>query len=208
MPNTLNGPLVTVRLGGELGRRLGKTHQMYVSSPAEAIRMLCVNYPEFRDYMTDESNQTRYRVFVSGNEINPEEQLGEISGSKEIRFQPVIQGSKRGGLFQAIVGVALIALAFTPIGQVALPALGAKATVGTVLFGLGTGMVLGGVAQLLSPQPKMDMVDPPENSPNSNFSGVVNTVGSGGHPVPLAYGEVICGSATISAGMYASDINR
>ena len=51
-------------------------------------------------------------------------------------------------------------------------------------------------------------MDPPENTPNKSFAGPVNTIGSGGHPVPLAYGRVITGSATISAGMYASDIVR
>lgn len=208
MPESINGDLAIVRLGGTLGRKFGKEHKAYVSSPAEAVRMLCVNYPEFLDYMADENNQTQYKVLVRGVQIDPESQLHELSGSKEIRIEPVIQGAKRGGLFQAMLGVALIALASTPLGAYALPALGAKATTGTLLFNVGLGLALGGVAQLLSPQPKMDMVDPPENSPNKSFSGVVNTVGSGGHPVPLAYGELICGSATISAGMYASDINR
>lgn len=197
--------LTTIKLSGKLGKKFGREHKFYVSSPAEAVRALCSQLEGFRDYLADEESGRFYRVFVQDVEINPTEQLHELSGSKSIRISPVVGGAKRGGLFQIILGAALIALAFTPIGAIAL---GAKMTVGTVMFGMGLGMVLGGVAQLLSPQPRMETIDPPENSPNTNFSGPVNTVGSGGHPVPLAYGEVICGSATISAGMYASDINR
>lgn len=199
--------LTTITLSGQLGKRFGRKHEFFVSSPAEAVRALSSQVKGFKEYLSDENNKALYRVFVKDKQIDPENQLHELSGSKEIRISPVLQGAKRGGLFQVILGAALIALSFVPGLNVAIWA-GAKATWASMALTMGVGMVLGGVAQLLSPQPRMDMVDPPENSPNKNFSGVVNTVGSGGHPVPLAYGEVICGSATISAGMYASDINR
>lgn len=197
--------LTTIKLSGQLGKKFGRVHEFYVRSPAEAVRALCSQLEGFQEYLMDERDERQYKVFVKEQRIDPKEQLHELSGTKEIRIAPVVQANKRGGLFQVIMGAVLIALAFTPIGAIAL---GAKMTVGSVLFGMGAGMVLGGIAQLLSPQPRMDSYDAPENSPNKNFNGVVNTIGSGGHPVPLAYGEIVCGSAIISAGMYASDINH
>lgn len=197
--------ITTIKLGGQLGKKFGKVHRFYISSPAEAVRALCSQVEGFSEYMTDPDNKTQYKVFVQDRQINPEEELHNLTGSKEVRISPVIQGAKRGGLFQVILGAALIAAAFIPgLQGVTLAGLSVTST----MMSLGISLTLGGVAQLLSPQPKLHAIDPPENTPNKSFAGPVNTIGSGGHPVPLAYGRVITGSATISAGMYASDIVR
>ena len=66
-------------------------------------------------------------------------------------------------------------------------------------------MMLGGVAQLLSPQQRgLSAKDGPENGASYNFNGPVNTTAQG-NPVPLLYGELIIGSATVSAGIYSQD---
>jgi predicted phage tail protein len=65
--------------------------------------------------------------------------------------------------------------------------------------------VLGGVAQMLSPQQKgLSSKDSPDNGASYNFNGPVNTQAQG-NPVPLLYGRMIVGSAVISAGIYAED---
>lgn len=201
-----NDKLTTIKLGGKLGKLFGRTHQFYISNPAEAIRALSTQVDGFREYLANPNRKTLYRVYVQDKQIDPEQELHEHTGTREVRISPVIQGAKRGGLFQVVLGAALIGLAFTPLGAAALPfelgALGAK-----VLIPMGMGLALGGVAQMLSPQPRLDKHDAAENKPNNNFSGTVNTVASGGHPVPVAYGRVICGSATVSAGIYTSDVN-
>ena len=66
-------------------------------------------------------------------------------------------------------------------------------------------MFAGGVVQLLSPQQRsLSTKDRPENGASYNFNGPVNTSAQGG-PVPLLYGRMIIGSATISAGIYSED---
>lgn len=195
--------LTTIRLSGQLGKKFGRVHQFYVSSAGEAVRMLAVNFPEFHRYMCDESRKTLYRVFVADKQIDPEVDLHVQTGVKEIRISPVLTGSKRG-LFSVVLGAALIGLAFwNPMGWVALGAKGAIGT--TVMFNLGLSMALSGVASLISPQPQLGISDAPENTPNKTLDGPVNTISSG-RPVPIAYGEVMVGSATISAGVYSSDI--
>jgi predicted phage tail protein len=113
-----------------------------------------------------------------------------------------------GAAGRILAGVALIALAFIPgIGTATAAAIaaGAKAgftVVGTALFGLGASLVLGGVAQLLTPTPRVaqgaDTQDDPRKS--YSFSGIQNTSRQG-VPVPIVYGETIVGSVVISAGI-------
>jgi predicted phage tail protein len=91
--------------------------------------------------------------------------------------------------------------------------LAAPIAVSTVLLGIGASLVLGGVAQLLTPIPKIpqgfnasgssagsgkDTDDDPRKS--YSFSGIQNTSRQG-VPVPIVYGEVVIGAVTISAGI-------
>lgn len=66
-------------------------------------------------------------------------------------------------------------------------------------------MMLGGVIQMLSPQPaglasKQDAT----NQASYAFGGVTNTAAQG-YPVPLLYGKRRIGGAIISAGIYVED---
>lgn len=196
--------LTTIRLGGQLGKRFGRVYRFYVSSPAEAIRALSSQIEGFAAYLADEKRQTKYKVFVAEEQIDPEKDLHNLCGSKEIRIAPVIQGAKNGGIFQAVLGVALIALAFIPgVGTAA--ATGAFTAFGGAAFSAGVSLALGGIAQMLSPQPTMDIQESPNNEPNTSL-GVTNVTAQG-RGVPLILGEAIVGSAVISAGIYASDTN-
>jgi predicted phage tail protein len=75
------------------------------------------------------------------------------------------------------------------------------------LGNVGFALALGGVAQMLAPQPKMDAGAGSQeaNSPSYTFNGAVNTTAQG-HPVPVGYGRLIIGSAVISAGVQVEDI--
>jgi predicted phage tail protein len=66
--------------------------------------------------------------------------------------------------------------------------------------------VLGGVAQLLTPVPKMAAGKDSDKDPRKSysFSGIQN-VSRQGVPVPVIYGETIVGSVVISA---AIDISQ
>ena len=76
---------------------------------------------------------------------------------------------------------------------------------GSAVASLGTALMLGGVMQLLSPQQKgLSAKDSPDNGASYHFNGPVNTTAQG-NPVPLLYGELIVGSAVISAGIYSED---
>lgn len=186
--------LRTVKLYGPMRRRFGREFTLSVSSPAEAIRALCVQIPGFKKYLADAKNAgLTFAVFIGKRNID-KDGLHDPSGDDEIRIAPIIQGSKRGGVLQTIIGVVLIVISY--VFPVTAP----------FLLQPGIAMVVGGVVQMLSPQPKgMGAKDSPDNQPSYSMNGAVNTQAQG-NPVPLCYGgPLIIGSALISGGVFAED---
>ena len=182
----------TIKLYGEMGKRFGREFQLDVQTPAEAVRALSSQVKGFRAYL-HAHQQDAFTVFVGGR--NSSEELGFPCSDKEIiRIAPVIQGARAVG--RIVLGVVLIIASFFTGGT-------ALAAFGPMMFGMGASMAIGGIVQLLSPTPSSDSGMASEsvtNKPSYNFNGPVNTTAQG-HPVPLAYGKVICGSAVISAGL-------
>ena len=202
-------PLKTVRLYGKLGTRFGRIHRLAVASAAEAVRALCAIRPGFeRELMSSRDRGIHYAVFLGKRNIAEEEML-HPAGRDDIRIAPVLQGSGRGGLFQTILGAAMMVFAmwaaggFTSLAGLSLT-LASEGWVGVTAM-MGMSMMIGGVMQLLSPQIKeLSAKDSAGNGASYHFNGVVNTTAQG-NPVPLGYGRMIVGSAVVSAGIYAMD---
>ncbi|EPC8954610.1 tail assembly protein [Cronobacter malonaticus] len=194
--------LKTVRLYGALGARFGRVHRLVIASPAEACRALSVILPGFEQYMqTAHLRGLRFAVFRGKKNIGQDE-LKHNSGEEDIRIAPVIAGSKRGGVLQTIIGAVLVvgALALGPVG------IGTIAGSTAMSIGLmGGSMMIGGVVQMLSPQPGgLASRQDPDNAPSYAFGGPVNTTAMG-NPVGLLYGEREIGGAIVSAGIYTND---
>jgi len=199
----------TVKLLGELGKKFGKSYKFDISNPAEAVRALCINFPAFKQHLIDsEKRGVAYRVIV-GKEDQKLEDLHNPSGKDVIKFVPILQGAGGNGIFQTILGVALIAAAFAT-GGVSLTATGSLTStmLGGMAFGMGTSLIIGGVVQMLTPMPSTNISDDnnkPDNKPSYAFNGSVNTSAQG-YPVPVGYGRMIVGSAVISAGIVAEEL--
>ncbi|AAZ37479.1 prophage PSPPH03, putative tail assembly protein I [Pseudomonas savastanoi pv. phaseolicola 1448A] len=115
-----------------------------------------------------------------------------------IRIVPLIQGSKQAGLFQVVLGVALVvAGAFTG---------GLSSGVGMALLAGGAAVGLGGVVQMLSPTTTASVGSNNDdgNNPSYGFGGAVTTVAQG-NPYPVLYGEREIGGAVESGGIYTQD---
>lgn len=106
-------------------------------------------------------------------------------------------------MFQTILGAVLVvvgAIGMSPWGQ----AFGGGAW-GSYALQAGAAMMLGGVAQMLSPmQGGAARRESPDNKPSYAFGGPVNTIAQG-NPVPILYGKRRIGGAIISAGIFAED---
>lgn len=188
----------TIRLYGVLGSTFGREFPLSVASPKEAIRALCVIVPGFERFLnTSKQRGLTYAVFSGKRNLNDDE-LSMDQSTADIRIAPVILGSKRGGIFQTILGVALVA-----VGAVASYFGGGA--VGVPLMQFGAAMALGGVVQMLSPQTTgLASKQSADNKASYAFGGVTNTTAQG-NPVPLLYGKRRIGGAIISAGIYVDD---
>ena len=201
--------LKTMRLKGLLGKKFGRVHQFHVADLRELIRAMCSQVPGFKKYVSNAHlNGVRF-AFFSGKENIGLQEFDMSSAATEFEMEPVLEGSKRGGVLQIVIGaVALVAAYFT--AGASLAAIGLSGTVPaavtTALTGLGLSMTLGGVVQMLTPQPKYNVgaSSSTDNKPNYAFGAPVNTVAMG-YPVPLLYGTREIGGAIISAGSFTSD---
>ncbi|MBC3218124.1 tail assembly protein [Serratia fonticola] len=208
-----------IRLGGQLGKKFGKTHRLVVADTREALRALCITLPGFESFMMNAHKDGVQFAFFNGSQNIGLAEFATSKGSADIRIMPVIAGSKSAGGFQIILGVAALVGAFFTAGGTmglytsALAASGATATLSATavaavsgLTMMGASMVLGGVMQLMTPQPNFGMSSSQsvENKPSYAFGSPVNTTAQG-YPVPVLYGEREIGGAVISAGIYAEN---
>jgi predicted phage tail protein len=182
-----------IKLYGKLAKFIGhRVLEADVATAAEAVRFLLANWPELEAHMSDQ----HYRVSIGTYDIDLEE-LHHPAGAAPISFVPVVAGA--GAVGRVLAGIALIALSFLiiPLGIAA-----AGAGIATAVGLAGASLLLGGIAQLLTPTPKVaqgaDKQDDPRKS--YSFSGIQNTSRQG-VPVPIVYGETIVGSVVISAGI-------
>lgn len=184
--------VVLVMLYGVLGARFGRVHHLAVASCAEAIHALCVKIPGFRRFLRlSEERGLTYAVFRGKQNLSENEVAMRQDTVEPIRIAPIVIGSKGGGLFATIAGLALIVIgAFT--GQYYLAIAGA-------------GLMLGGIAMSMSPSP-VGVLDKEGdgNKPSYAFGGAVTTTAQG-RCKPLLYGERDIGGALISAGVFSED---
>jgi len=220
-----------VKVYGALREKLGQCRfQFEADTPAQALKALCVNFPGLEKWLIDsEQDGVSYRVTIGKEKVttdNPSLFVLPWSEREVLSFTPIISGAG-GSAAQIGIGIGLIALSFLLPGagvfgttsifgqvaagsQLAVPFVGAIGTaggafataLGTAFSLLGASLVLGGVAQMISPAPQ----NAPERGKEAaklesfSFSGIVNTAKQG-MACPVAYGRVVVGSAVISAGL-------
>lgn len=195
----------TVRLYGTLGARFGRVHRFVCNNTAEAVRALCQMVPGFQKFLYESKDKGLGFACFIGRENIDEDGLHYPVGNDDIRIAPVILGSGRGGLFQIILGVALIVAAPYIAGALWGASATAAVAVAQYMPMVGWALALGGVAQLFARQPPgLTSRDSPDNGASYSFNGPVNATAQG-NPVPVLYGELFVGSATVSGDLFAED---
>lgn len=195
--------LTTIRLYGALGARFGRVHRLAVQTSAEAVKALCVNFDGFESYLMNAKKHGMVFALFRGKRNIGVDDYQNLGGNNDIRIAPVMEGAKKAGVFQTILGAVMI-VAGLALGPVGLELIGAGFANGLIIGGITS--AAGGIYQMLSPQLKgLQMRDDPDNRPSYAFGGAVNTIAMG-NPVPVLYGEREIGGAIISAGIVAEDI--
>ena len=182
--------LKTIKLYGVLGKKFGKEFHLAVESTREAVKALSVQVSGFEQFMLTAHEQgLAFAVFQDDENIS-EDQIDFETGAKVIKIVPKVIGAGGNGILQTILGAVMIVVGVITQQYWAV--------------GMGIGMVVGGIAQMM--MPKMDKEDQNQdgNRANKGFGGAVTTIAQG-NPVPILYGQREVGGFIINAGQFAVD---
>ncbi|MDJ6542971.1 tail assembly protein [Salmonella enterica] len=178
-------------LHGDL-KRFGRRFDICIKTAAEGVYALAMQIPRFREKMTE----GWYQVRIAGEDVSEDTlstRLHEpLPPGAVIHIVPRMEGAGNAGIFQIVAGVILIAVAWwNPAGW-----LGASAVTG--MYAAGGAMVVGGFAQMLAPKPQSPSMSHSDNGKGSVYFSSVDNMVAQGNPVPIPYGEIMCGSRVIS----------
>lgn len=191
--------LKTIKLYGILAKKFGKEFRLDVENTREAMRALSVQIPGFEKFMLHAHEQgLRFAVFQDKHNIS-EKELDMSTDARVIKIVPRVVGAGGdNGILQTILGAVLVVIGVVAMyfGQ----------PWGANLIGMGIGMMVGGIAQML--MPKIDNTQDQNqdgNKSNFGFGGAVTTIAQG-NPVPVLYGQREIGGFIASAGQYPEDL--
>lgn len=174
-------------LHGDL-KRFGRRFDLCIKTAAEGLHALYLQLPGFRQRILE----GWYQVRIAGRDVTPDDvttRLHEpLPAGAVIHIVPRMEGAKNGGIFQVVVGAALTVVGFAT----------SWTGVGAAVGAAGIAMMAGGVVQMLTPTPKSPSTSHADNGKASVYFSSVDNMIAQGNPVPIPYGEIMCGSRVIS----------
>ena len=191
--------MVNVRFYGSL-KQFGSEFRLDCQTTAEIVQALTSQIPKLCQFIQKGLFTVRVGRDYFDNRYLEQGLSHKLKDDATVHFTPVLKGSKRGGLFGVIAGVAIIA------GAIALgPLAGIISTNAAWIVGsVGASLLLGGVAQMLTKMPEMKIGTEKEKKQSTAFSNLSNMTAQG-KPMPLAYGRMRVGSLIISQGVETMD---
>ncbi|EBJ3928037.1 tail assembly protein [Salmonella enterica subsp. diarizonae serovar 16:z10:e,n,x,z15] len=179
--------MATLRLYGDL-QRFGKRFDLSIKTAAEGLHALYLQIPGLRQKI----QEGWYQVRIAGKDVTQDDVTARLheplpSGAV-IHIVPRMEGAKNGGMFQFVAGAVLAVVGY---------ALGWTG-IGAVVGSIGVSMMVGGIAQMLTPTPKSPTSSHADNGKASVYFSSVDNMIAQGNPVPIPYGEIMCGSRVIS----------
>jgi predicted phage tail protein len=189
--------LIEVKLLGELGRRFGRCYRFMAASPKDVVSALSNQLEGFKDYLVQaHENGVGFKL------VDDEEEGMDYEGlylpCKRLIIAPIVSGG--GTVGRILVGVALVALAFVSFGGAAGLFAGFAAKTGFaagsgILFSLGVGLVLTGIAALLTPPVQTQRSDTEKKE--SFLFDRATELSSQGSPIPVLYGRFLAASPLV-----------
>ena len=182
--------LKTIKLYGVLGKKFGKEFHLAVESTREAVKALSVQVPGFEQFMLTAHEQGLAFAVFQDDENICEDQIDFETGAKVIKIIPKVIGAGGNGILQTILGAVMVVVGVITQQYWAV--------------GMGVGMMIGGIAQMLAPKVDTEDQNQDGNRANKGFGGAVTTIAQG-NPVPILYGQREVGGFIINAGQFAVD---
>lgn len=181
--------LTKVILDGQLGKLFGKEWNLAASTPNQALSLIEANQPGIMGWIrSNREKYANYRVTITDHkgkkvDLSKDDYALRREQPRTIRFTPIVTGSS--GAAKVVVGAILLVVSYfvPPLGVYLAP--------------MGISLMIGGLVEILSPQPKSES-NTTDDGTSYYFNGPVNTTAQG-VPVPLVYGRCLVGSQSVSA---------
>ena len=170
-----------VYLEGEMGEKYGRVAEVKADSVREVMQYLQANLDTINKYLiaSTEERNIGFVVKIADDYVNSEEELLLPLEKGDIIITPTPMGAK--GAFKVIVGIIMV-------GIVMLGFLTGPAWVLWAIVGVGAGLIMQGIAEMMMPDPATDDETPAEEE-GYVFQGSEASI-TEGHPVPILYGEL------------------
>ena len=192
--------MIKLTIYGRLRKFIGQsTFNIKANSAKEAFSFLINNFQGVAEHIKDQE------YCVMAGDLRLTEELLDMQTDSDIKIVPIVHGE----FFGIVLGSGAIfggsAVAASTAGILGATILGTTvgAIAGAALTSIGINMVIGGITDMLTPDPKpMDssstsrQEDP--NDPSFSFTGLLNN-SKQGVPINIVYGEVLIGSTVVSS---------
>lgn len=190
---------VKIILHGYLKKLYPHDLSLVGSNAAEIINGMCKMTKAFNP----KPGQGRHTIEVVGYDCH-EALTAPFSGEvNELHLVPAMLGGKSGAFAKIVIGAILIAASF------AIPGSGLLfgAAYNTFVFGIGVSLALGGLLELISPQPKANTFGNDAADPEaSKYLGATQNTVKIGTRIPIMYGEILAFGQYLSFDVDAVDV--
>lgn len=174
-------------LHGDL-KRFGSRFDLCIRTAAEGLHALYLQIPGLRQRI----QEGWYQVRIAGRDVTPDDVTARLHeplpAGAVIHIVPRMEGAGNAGIFQVVLGAVMVV-----VGVVT-----SWTGVGAAIGAAGVAMMAGGVVQMLTPTPKSPTSSHADNGKASVYFSSVDNMIAQGNPVPIPYGEIMCGSRVIS----------
>jgi len=182
--------MIKLTIYGRLRKFIGQsTFEIKAKSAKEAFSFLINNFKGVREHIKDQE------YCVMAGDLRLTEELLDMQTESDIKIVPVVHGE----IFGIILGIgALFGSSLIPATIFGSTLLATFAS--TALTIIGTNLIVGGITDMLTPDPKPTNASRQEDpqDPSYVFSGLLNN-SKQGVPINIVYGETLVGSTVVSS---------
>ena len=182
--------MIKLKIYGRLRKFIGQsTFEIKAKSAKEAFSFLINNFAGVKEHIKDQE------YCVMAGDLRLTEELLDMQTESDIKIVPVVHGE----IFGIILGIgALFGSTLIPSTILGSTLLATFAS--TALTIIGTNLVVGGITEMLTPDPKPTNANRQEDpqDPSYVFSGLLNN-SKQGVPINIVYGETLVGSTVVSS---------
>ena len=172
--------MIKLTVYGRLRKLVGQsTFEIKANSPREAFSFLINNFKGVNEHIQDQE------YCVMAGELRIWGDMLDLQTDSDIKIIPIIHGE---GFWKSVLG-----LGVTIIG-------GAIPVVGPWIQRVGVSLMIDGITDMLTPDPKPNNVQRQEDpqDPSFVFTGLLNN-SKQGVPINIVYGETLIGSTVVSS---------